>query len=520
MDAPSLPETLSPYFLRQVIEHVGHPIFIKDRSFRFVLVNRACCEMLGLTAEQMIGRTDYDFFPREQADFFRLKDTEMFRTDAKVVIEEEPITDARGQLHVLSTVKVPLHDEQGRLTHLVGIIHDISHLKRVEAELRTANAELAQAQQELRQHAGQLEHQLSLRTAQLRHRNDELMAILANLGEGVLVADATGALVLQNDAAVNLLGGQRPADIDAWSAAAGLRWPDGQWVSPPQLPLRRALQGESVHNAQFRMHAPGGQGDAWVLLSAAPLPEGRGAVCALRDVTALKEAERMKEEFLQVASHELRTPLASLKLMLGAVAAQLRGEQCEALRPLIERGHRLVDRMSRLIGDILDSSRLQLGRLSVELRRVELAALVREAVERAQAASLGEHRFRLELHGPLWVHADGDRLDQVVGNLLANACKYAPAGSTVSVSCARSNGMALVTVRDEGPGIPPELRERIFDRFYQVEARAGRSFGGLGLGLYICRQILAAHGGRIWVESEPGQGSTFRFTLPALAEEG
>ncbi len=508
-------------FWRQLIDHVAYPIFVKDRDFRFVFVNRALCDMLGVPREELTGKTDYDFFPKEQADFFRQKDSEMFQRDASISIEEEPLTDARGERHVLSTIKAPLHDEDGTITHLVGIIHDITPLKQVEEELRRTNLDLSAAQSQLRDRAGNLEALLHEKTAELQRRHDQLEAILGSLGEGVLVIDDGGQLRRQNAAARTLTG---VADeelpqlaVEGWAEQLALRWPDGRAVAPEELPLRRAILGEAVHNAQLQLRRRGG-GDVWVLLSAAPLPGG-GAVAALRDVSELKEVERLKEEFLQVASHELRTPLASLKLLLGAIKAQLKDERGAPLQPLLQRGHQMVDRMRRLINDILDASRLQRRKLHVETRPLDLTALVREAVDRARVTACGEHVLAAETcDEPLRIRGDADRLDQVLGNLLANACKYAPPGTTITARCEAKEGHALVSVHDEGPGVPQDLQERIFERFYQIEARAGRSFGGLGLGLYISRELLAAHGGRIWVESPPGEGSTFFFCVPMLEQ--
>ena len=129
-------------FLAEVVDHIGHPIFVKDRKFRFVLLNRALFEVVGYTREQMLGKTDYDFFPRAEADFFRAKDEEVFARGEMVEIEAEPITDAAGKKHVLATTKVPLRDGRGEITHLVGIIHDITRLKEAEDALRQANEDL------------------------------------------------------------------------------------------------------------------------------------------------------------------------------------------------------------------------------------------------------------------------------------------------------------------------------------------------------------------------------------------
>jgi PAS domain S-box-containing protein len=163
-------------FLSAIVENIGHPVFVKDREFSFVLVNRAFSEMTGFDREQLLGKTDYDFFKEEEADFFRQKDKEMFRTGSVVTIEEEPITDADGTVHVLATTKVPLANDRGEVTHLVGIIKDITQLKNVEAALKRANDEL--------------EQRVAERTRQLEEAQEQLirrerLAALGQLAGGV-----------------------------------------------------------------------------------------------------------------------------------------------------------------------------------------------------------------------------------------------------------------------------------------------------------------------------------------------
>ena len=146
--ALSIPEELNEEFLSAIIDHVAHPIFVKDRDYRFVLLNRAMEGMVGIPRAEMLGHTDYDFFPKEQADWFREKDLEMFTLGKRVEITEEPITDKDGRHHVLATTKVPLRDARGVITHLVGIIHDITPLKRAEEALREVSNVLERRMQE------------------------------------------------------------------------------------------------------------------------------------------------------------------------------------------------------------------------------------------------------------------------------------------------------------------------------------------------------------------------------------
>jgi PAS domain S-box-containing protein len=167
---------VSAAVLAAIIDHVAHPIFVKDRHFRFVLVNRALCDMVGYERKQMIGKTDYDFFPQPEADFFRQKDVEMFTTQSSVTIDEEPITDVQGNVHILATTKVPHRNAAGEVTHVVGIIHDITRIKQAEETLRTAKDEL--------------ERRVAERTAELEAAQQQLLrqerlSVLGQLAGGL-----------------------------------------------------------------------------------------------------------------------------------------------------------------------------------------------------------------------------------------------------------------------------------------------------------------------------------------------
>ena len=163
-------------FVTQVIEHVAHPIFVKDRAFQYVLVNRAFSEMMGLSPAAMIGKNDYDLFAPAEADFFRQKDVEMFATGTMVVIDEEPLTDAAGGKHILATTKVPLRSSSGEISHLIGIIHDISRLKAAEESLRLSNEDLERRVEERTR---------ALAVAQEDLMQKERLAVLGRLAGGV-----------------------------------------------------------------------------------------------------------------------------------------------------------------------------------------------------------------------------------------------------------------------------------------------------------------------------------------------
>src|SRR5581483_6787365 len=235
----------------------------------------------------------------------------------------------------------------------------------------------------------------------------------------------------------------------------------------------------------------------------------------IRDISERKALERLQQEFLAMVSHELKNPLTAMKTF-GQLLRDTETYHRRAVEVILHQ----IDRLDRLIGDLLDVSRLEARRLRLSRERVDLVALVQRVVQEARAMTT---RHQIEVAAPTapvvgwW---DRHRLEQVLQNLLSNAIKYAPQGGRIGVTVVAAPAAAQVSVRDPGVGIPPEALPRLFSRFFRVEQAEASSVQGLGLGLYISKALIEAHGGRIWVESTPGAGSTFFFRLPyAMAEE-
>lgn len=234
---------------------------------------------------------------------------------------------------------------------------------------------------------------------------------------------------------------------------------------------------------------------------------------------ALRESERMKDEFLSIVGHELRTPLTSIRGSLGLLEGGVLGELPQDAANMVSVAVINTDRLVRLIGDILDIERMSAGGLLLEPVAVSARELVSQSLQVVQAtADAAEVTLRADV-APISVMADGDRIVQVLVNLLGNAVKFSVADAVVTVSVRRDGRCAIFTVTDTGRGIPADRLEGIFERFSQVDASDAREKGGTGLGLPIARGIVDRHGGRIWAESEEGQGSTLRFTLPVAVED-
>jgi PAS domain S-box-containing protein len=381
-------------------------------------------------------------------------------------------------------------------------------VRRRNRTLWAVNAELA----------GEIaERRTAQRAAERLARQNRL--ILDSADEGICGVDVNGYVSSVNPAAGRLLG--READ-DAVGRPVETVLPledeHGERIAPVRETLgagaTRQVSGGTLRRAD-------GASFAAELVSAPLVEEGRivGAVVTFRDVSQRREVERMKDEFVSVVSHELRTPLTALRGSLGLLAGGRAGAVGEPAQRLLDIAVQNTDRLVRLINDILDLERIRAGRSALKPRPVPAPDLVRQAVELMDAVA-ARSRVRLAAQvAPVVVMADADRVLQVLTNLISNAVKFSPQGTEVRVQARPEGGEALFEVCDRGRGIPPDKLESIFGRFQQVDSSDSRAMGGTGLGLAICRGIVEEHGGRIWVESTLGEGSSFRFTLP-LAQNG
>ncbi len=340
----------------------------------------------------------------------------------------------------------------------------------------------------------------------------------------VLVFDArTGELKSLNREAKRIAGEMVPAaeSIEEALGAARIRRADGREAGVAEMLLEREMSlGERVRVEEIVIEAPGDR-RLTALVNATPIHSADGGVetyvITLQDLTPLEEMERLRAEFLGMVSHELRTPLSSVK---GSVANLL--DPRASLDPAeAAQFHRIIDaqtdRMRDLIGDLLDMAHIQTGSLSVAPVPTALAALVDEA-RSAYLSGGGRQDVRIEAPPDLpMVMADGRRVVQVIGNLLSNASRHAPASSVIRIGAEPEGLHVRVTVTDQGRGIPADRLPRLFRKFSRLDA--GDHEGDTGLGLAICKGIVEAHGGRIWAESDgPGLGARFSFTLPAAGE--
>ncbi|SDD73496.1 PAS domain S-box-containing protein [Mucilaginibacter pineti] len=236
----------------------------------------------------------------------------------------------------------------------------------------------------------------------------------------------------------------------------------------------------------------------------------------LMDITERKMDDIRKNDFIGMVSHELKTPLTSLSAYAQMLQARSKKSGDEFAIVALDKVNIQVKKMSNMINGFLNISRLESGKILIVKQVFNLDDLINEMIEETKL-TVSSHQINFNACTPIVVNADRDKIASVIANLLSNAIKYSPKGKNVNVECGINDGNAIVSIKDEGMGIKPQDREKLFDRYYRVETKHTKHISGFGIGLYLSAEIIQRHEGRIWVESESGVGSTFYFTIPLSA---
>jgi PAS domain S-box-containing protein len=351
--------------------------------------------------------------------------------------------------------------------------------------------------------------------------NNEL--ILNSIADGVHVFDLSGTIILENPAASRMLGWETSSLVGQAAHAtihhSTLSGPYPVDDCPIHSTLRDGVLREVSDEVFWRK-----DGTSFpVHYVAAPIRDSKdqvtGVAVTFRDITERKAVEKLKNEFVSTVSHELRTPLTSIRGALGLLGSGLLGPIAEKGQRMLEIAVTNTDRLVRLINNILDLERMEAGKAELTRAPVDAETILLQATEgvHSLAEEAGVRIVIKPAAGAVW--GDSDRIIQTLTNLLANAIKFSPPETTVTVSGISRAKEFLFCVADEGRGVPDEKLHTIFERFSQVDSSDSRDKGGSGLGLAICQSIVTAHGGRIWVEKNEPTGSRFQFTIP-LANKG
>jgi signal transduction histidine kinase len=333
--------------------------------------------------------------------------------------------------------------------------------------------------------------------------------------DGILSVSVDGSILFANRHLSNMWG-IPPARVGSESYEEVLRAMAERTTDPGEFPKRAARVHAGEERREEISLADGRTFDRFTAPIRSQDGEHLGRVWHFRDISAFKEIDRMKDEFISSVSHELRTPLTSIRGALDLIVNGVTGELPVEAMSLAKIAQGNCERLVRLINDVLDIEKMEVGRMELLLQTVALDALLEQSVDsmRPFGQQLGVG-FRLSISAPgARVRVDPDRLAQVMDNLLSNAAKFSPTGGTVRIDLARQGTDLRVSVTDRGPGIPHAFQGRVFEKFAQFGTSSARHKGGTGLGLSIARAIVERLGGTIGFSSEPGGETRFHFDLP------
>jgi PAS domain S-box-containing protein len=347
---------------------------------------------------------------------------------------------------------------------------------------------------------------------QAEEKSAKLAAIIESSDDAIISKTLESVITSWNDSAERMFG--YSADEMIGESIYKLIPPDRQEEEPRIL--ARLKGGDRVeHFETKRLTKDGRLID--VSLTISPIKDPQGNIIGLskiaRDVTERKLDENRKNDFIGMVSHELKTPLTSLTAIIQVATAKLKNSDDVFLASAMEKASIQVRKMIGMINGFLNISRLEAGKIMVDKQTFDLDELLNEILEETDII-VTTHQITLSDCSCVKVHADREKISSVISNFISNAVKYSPKGKLIEINCKLQDNEVILSVKDEGMGIAPHDLDKIFDRYYRVEANHTQHISGFGIGLYLSAEIIKRHGGRIWAESEIGKGSTFYFSLP------
>ncbi len=470
--------------IQAILDSAGAGILVLDRRRRVMAYNQKIRFLfLAEDGPSILGCNCHDVLcgkaPEQNECIFE-------RVMASGVVEGTK--DWQFQNRFFNVIGTPVKNGQGEVTHAVLVYTDVTEQKRIEQALRTA-----------------------LDAA--RGSRERIRAILHSVAEGLLVTDPDGEVVVMNPAAERLLD-------CSMAQAQGLSirdiLPDDALVSL----VEKCLKGEgSSDGIDFSPHQ---QGEKESILQGrvSQVQDAQGgafgAVLVIHDVTRERLIDRMKSEFVSTAAHELRTPLAII-LGFSELLLDQEGFSSPEQQEYVSLINEKAEGLTRIIDDLLDISRIESGsELPVWFERCSLEKLLRNSLSFFEKGADG-HLFELILPTEaVFLQVDPGGVDQILENIIGNAVKYSPGGGTIRLRAEVWEAFCVISVADEGIGMTPEALERVFDKFFRADA-SNTAVPGTGLGMTIVQHLVEAHGGKVWLESAPGKGTTVFFSLPLAA---
>ncbi|MDB5200176.1 MAG: domain S-box protein [Chitinophagaceae bacterium] len=349
-------------------------------------------------------------------------------------------------------------------------------------------------------------------SARVRKTAERFHALVENSADGIAVADASGKVLYASPSVKKALGYtvREFRKLDPWTK-----------IHPEEMETIKKFYADVMRSpgiSKSILHLYLHKNGSWVwventITNLLDHPSVKGIVSNFKNITERVVLEKQKEDFVGIATHELKTPVTSIKAYAQILLRRFDKDGNIAAANMVEKMDVQLNKLIALIGDLLDVTKIEAGRLALHEEFYDFNKLINEIAEELQRTT-SDHKIILTLEQAPEIYGDKERIGQVLTNLLSNAIKYSPASGEIKIFLTVNTNQVMVCVQDRGLGISKDHREKVFERFYRVSGPEGDSFPGLGLGLYISHEIIKRQGGRIWVESEKGNGSVFCFTLP------
>ena len=393
----------------------------------------------------------------------------------------------------------PVRDQEGTLTHFIGIQNDVS--RRIYAE------------QKLEQHRDRLDDEVRERTESLQESENYLSAIVETIRESLIILNSELEIVDVNDNFCEFFKLPKNKIIGQKLFSLG----SGQWdiQELKELLINVLPHNNPFEDFEFEADFPDIGKRTLILNARQMILKGKfqeRILLAIEDITERKALEYRKEDFINIASHEMKTPLTSIKGNLQMLQKIAKQREDSIYTKGFETANRSIQRLENLIYDLLDVSKMQSGKVAFKFEACSVSQLIHQSID---IISQDAPDYQFSVTGELDQHINCDigRLEQVMINLLSNAVKYSPKKSLINIHVSCIPDYCKITIQDNGIGISSKDHKRIFERFFRAEDSTDK-FPGVGVGLYLCDYIIKQHKGTIWVDSHPGDGSTFSFTVP------
>lgn len=467
----SVPGTqTSEEYILHFLDTIDEGIYVIDRQWRCIYLNKQAAELVERPCEVMLGQNVWELFP-EAVDL-------LFYQRAHEAVNKQQATRVEAFYPPLNKwFECHFYPFQDGVTV---VLRDTSDLRKAQAELQK--------------------------------RMQEFLTLAENIPDIVTRLDRNFRYLYVNPAIEKITGIPASTFLGKSYREVGLSEDRCTFFDTYLAQVFKTGEPITVTYSFIEW-----DGERHYLSSLVPEANAQGeivsALVITHDVTASKELEQRKDNFISMASHELRTPITILKGMAQILKRRLTKRGIMDLVVSLAKMEGQIDRLTRLVNELLDVSKIQADRLDYKEEPVDIDALVKETIEMLQPTAL-QHKLILTGTAHAMVKGDKERLEQVLTNLITNAIKFSPQAEKVDISVAASHDAVRIEIRDYGTGIAKAYQEKIFDRFFRIEDEKTKGVAGLGMGLYITSEIVKRHNGKITVESEEGKGSTFSISLP------